>query len=239
LKRKRAAAAGALLGASAMLRIFPAFFVAPLALRLLHALATRYPVEPRHARCLLAFAGTCAALFAGSLALPEGARHWRDFRANLERHVESDAYNLIGLNEILAWTGPARPATPEDFERQLERRQALHRLQLGLVALVTAALVARRRRWPDDVALAALGVPLLFGTLSLAAYYYAFLVLLLLAFRDSPGRISLLFAAEAATRVLLLFEDRPVVVFFQRNLVVAWLLLLLWLPSRRLQPPGS
>jgi hypothetical protein len=107
------------------------------------------------------------------------------------------------------------------------------------VLLALAALAVRRARrsgaWPDDVGLAVLGIPLLFATLTLGAYYYAFLVLLVLAFRDSPGRIALLFAAEAATRALLLFEDRPVVVFFQRNLVVAWLLLLLWVPAGRAQ----
>jgi hypothetical protein len=239
LKRERSAAAGALIGAAAMLRIFPAAFLAPLALRLLHALATRQPVERRHVRTLLAAAAACAALFAGTLALPAGLEPWQGFRDNLQRHVESDAYNRIGLNEILAFTGPVAPANAEAFESHLAWRRVTWRAQLALVVLAAIALVARRTRWPDDVALAALGIPLLFGTLSLAAYYWAFLVLLALAFRDSPGRIALLFAAEAATRVLLSFEDRPTVVFFQRNLVVAWLLLLLWLPARRLQPPGS
>jgi hypothetical protein len=233
LKRARPGTAGALFGAAAMLRIFPAAFVAPLALRLASALVGRQPVERRHVRCLVAFAATGATLFAGSLAVPSGFEHWRDFARNLARHVDSDAYNLIGLNEILAYAGPEKPASAEAFEDQQGWRRTAWRLQLAVVALATLALIARRTRWPDDAKLAALSIPLVFGTLSLAAYYYAFLVLLVLAFRDSPGRLALLFAAEAATRVLLLFEDRPTVVFFQRNLVVAWLLLALWLPSRR------
>jgi hypothetical protein len=237
LKRARPATAGALLGVATMLRIFPAAFAAPLALRVVGALVTRHLVEARHVRSLLAFSLTAAALFAGTLALPAGLVHWRDFRRNLERHVESDAYNRIGLTEILAYGGPVKPATPEAFARELERRDAIYGGQLALVLLAIAAITVRRAQrrdgWPDDVGLAALGIPLLFGTLTLGAYYYAFLVLLVLAFRNSPGRIALLFAAEAATRVLLLFEDRPVAIFFQRNLVVAWLLLMLWLPARR------
>ena len=236
LRRARPATAGVLFGVAAMLRIFPAAFVAPLALRLAAALASRQPVERRHVRAVVAFGATCAALFAGTLALPAGFEHWQEFARNLLRHVESDAYNRIGLTEILAYAGPVKASTAEEFARELARRGTIHRGQLALVLLALVALVVRSSRrpapWPDDVWLVALGIPLLFGTLTLGAYYYAFLILLVLAFRDSHGRIAMLFGAEAATRALLLFEDRPTVVFFQRNLVIAWLLLALYLPRR-------
>jgi len=74
-----------------------------------------------------------------------------------------------------------------------------------------------------------LAIPLLFCTLSLAAYYYAFLILLVLAHTQSAWRIASLFGVEAATGVLGLFESNQIVLFFYRNLLVAYLLLALYL----------
>ena len=92
--------------------------------------------------------------------------------------------------------------------------------------LVLIAVLRRRSRWPDDAPATVLAIPLLFCTLNLAAYYYAFLILLVLAHGQSAWRIASLFGVEVATGVLGSFENNPIVLFFYRNVLVAYLLLL-------------
>lgn len=212
-----------------MLRIFPAWFAVPIALQALKELISRRKVSPRHLRFLLAFAVACAGLFAATLALPAGLQHWQDFRHNMQRHVESNAYNSIGLNEILSFTGPVKASNAEGFARELDWRRTTYRLQIAVVLLLVIALLRRRSRWPDDAAASVLAIPLLFCTLNLAAYYYAFLILLVLAHGQSAWRIASLFGVEVATGVLGLFESNQIVLYFYRNLLVAYLLLALYL----------
>jgi hypothetical protein len=228
LKRDRFATAGALLGLAAMLRIFPAWFAVPVALHALKDAISRRQVSPRHVRFLLAFAGACATLFAATLALSGGLQHWQDFRHNMQRHVESNAYNSIGLNEILSFTGPVKASNAEGFERELDWRRTTYRVQIAVVLLVLIAVLRRRSRWPDDAPATVLAIPLLFCTLNLAAYYYAFLILLVLAHGQSAWRIASLFGVEVATGVLGSFESNPIVLFFYRNVLVAYLLLALY-----------
>jgi len=237
LKRDRHASAGALLGVAAMLRIFPAWFIAPIALLALKGVITRQQVSARHVRFLLAFAATCAALFSATLTLPAGLHHWQEFRHNMQRHVDSNAYNSIGLNEILSYTGPVKASNPEDFARELDWRRTTYRAQITVVLLLVIAVLGRRSRWPDNASATVLAIPLLFCTLSLAAYYYAFLILLVLAHGQSTWRIAALFAVEALTCVLGLFESNQIVLFFYRNVLVAYLLLALYLGG--LGAPGA
>jgi hypothetical protein len=86
------------------------------------------------------------------------------------------------------------------------------------------------------VGAAALGVPLLFFGLNLASYYYAFLVVLVLANRGSPRRLALLFAAESLSHVFVLFEDREALQYIDRSVVLAWLFLALALEQWRDRP---
>ena len=209
LKRDRYATAGALLGLAAMLRIFPAWFAVPIALHALTDAISRRQVSPRHVRFLLAFAVACASLFAATLALPAGLQHWQDFRHNMQRHVESNAYNSIGLNEILSFTGPVKASNAEGFARELDWRRTTYRAQIAVVLLVLIAVLRRRSRWPDDAPATVLAIPLLFCTLSLAAYYYAFLILLVLAHGQSAWRIASLFGVEVATGVLGIVREQP------------------------------
>ena len=99
--------------------------------------------------------------------------------------------------------------------------------------LLVAAILVRRSRWPGDVAATVLAIPLLFSTLTLAAYYYAFLILLVLAHAQSAWRITSLFAVEVLTSVLAWFESNQIALFFYRNLLVACLLLALYLGGLR------
>ena len=80
---------------------------------------------------------------------------------------------------------------------------------------------------------------LLFLGLDLAAYYYVLLLVPLLAERQRPRRLIVLFSIEAAWYFLQLFEDRDSVLFLGRNLLVAVLLADLYvLPVRRRWPMG-
>jgi hypothetical protein len=239
LAQGRHATAGSLVGLSTMLRIFPAWFAVPTALWSIKAAIARRELSPRHLRFLLAFAATCAALFAATLTLPAGLEHWQDFRQNMQRHVSNDAWNSIGLNEIVSYTGPTRATTPEGFAREQDWRRTTWRAQIAVVVLFLVLILARRSRWPGDVSASALAIPLLFCTLTLAAYYYAFLILLVVAHRESSWRLGALFGVEILTGLLALFEGREIVLYFYRNILVACLLIALIPSSNNPMPSAS
>ena len=90
-----------------------------------------------------------------------------------------------------------------------------------------------------DAAAAALGVPLLFVGTSLASYYYAFLVVLVLVNRDEPRRLMLVFGAEALSYVLLLFEEREAVLYVARSLILIYLFAALALDWSRSRWPSA
>ena len=231
LHRRRHLAAGALLALATMLRVFPAFFLAPLAFKAAAALWRRRAVSLRHLprryrRLFASFAATASLLFALTAFLPRGLHHWSEFRVNMQQHVATISSNVVGLTEALArrW-GEEDKVTAEELAALKVRRQHIYRLQLAVVLLPLLLLAARLAPRRTDLGAAALGLPLLYAGLSLAAYYYAFLIVLLLAHRAAPGRIALIFAAEAACYTLMLFEDRDAVLFIYRGLLLALLYL--------------
>ena len=96
----------------------------------------------------------------------------------------------------------------EELREIRERRERIYRAQLMTVFALAVLACAAASPFLDDVAAAALGAPLIFLGLNLASYYYAFLVVLVLAHRGHPRRLALVFAAEAVSHALLLFEER-------------------------------
>ncbi|MCP3962618.1 MAG: DUF2029 domain-containing protein [bacterium] len=232
LHRKRFAAAGALLALATALRVFPLFFLLPL---LFHAAAGawRRRSVPRRYRALFASAAvTGALLFAVTGLLPRGYGHWEEFHANMSRHLVNISPNVVGLTEALAFQPGTGEVTAEELADLRRRRQRIHYLQLAVVfapLLLLVAVVSRRRTSRGDLGLAVLALPLLYAGLSLAAYYYAFLIVLILAYRRTPRLLALVFAAEAVAYVLMLFEDREALLFVYRGLALAWLYLLLLL----------
>jgi hypothetical protein len=232
LARGHAALGGGLLAVATLLRIFPAAFLWGLAGTAVWDFARRRRWPSVQVRAFAGFAVTAIALGAATLSLPRGTAHWREFRANMERHLEHTAYNTIGLTEILAYRGPAKPTTPEAAADDLGRRASLRKAQLLFalpLVLLGVALLARTQDRPGAMALGA-ALPLFVG-LNLAAYYWMFLLALLIAMRDRPRIVALMFAAEAVSHALLLFEDRQVAVFFYRNLVVFYLLAAVYVES--------
>ncbi len=242
LHRGRHGTAGALLATATMLRVFPVFFAAPLAFKAAAMLWRRRTLPTRYRRFLIASVTTAALLFALTGLLPHGLDHWLEFRANMERHVANISPNVVGLTEALAlrW-GDDEQVTAEQFEALKVRRQSIHHGQLWLVFLPLLALTARLAPRRTDLGAAVLGLPLLYAGLSLAAYYYAFLILALLVCRGSPGRLALLFVAEAVPYILMLFEEREAVLFVYRGLLLAlaYLALMTPYPSREERAPAA
>jgi hypothetical protein len=231
LYRRRHLAAGTLLALATALRVFPVFFVVPLAFRAAAAMWTRRTLPRRYRALFGAFAATLAVLFALTALLPGGLGHWREFRANMSNHVANISPNTVGLTEALAFQRGDRKVTEEEFAALKERRRKIYRMQLAAAfvpALLVAAWLCRRR---TDLAAAALALPLLWAGLSLAAYYYVMLILLVCVHRRSPERLALIFAAEAVPYVLMLFEDRDGLVFVYRGLALAFLFVALELPA--------
>ncbi len=234
LKRRHYATAGALLAGASLLRLFPAFFVLPLLARAL-ALVRRRRSLPR--RYLAFFGGlvlTAGILVALTGLLPRGWSHWTDFRANLATHMEVISPNVVGLTQVLGYRGSSTELTREEFRQLEQRRHAIHRVQLWLVFLPLLALVVRRAPREHDLAACALACPLIFVAQNLAAYYYAFLVVLVLVHRRHAERLALIFAAEAASYSLMLFEDREGLLFVYRSVLIGLLLATLYL-----EPSGN
>jgi len=235
VRRQHHVAAGVLLAWSALLRIFPAFFVVPLACKAARSVAATHRVEPRYARFFVSFVTASGVLFAITLTLPRGLEQWREFTAKMSRHLASDAYNTIGLTEILAYHGATQPTTRAEFASVTTRRARIHLVQWLTIFPLTLFFVARRCGRENDSAAMAVGILLIFTALSVASYYYAFLLLLVLARARHLRDIVLLFATEAVAFSLTLFEDREVVLYFYRNVLLSCLLVALYVNGRTLR----
>ncbi len=232
LRRQRHAAAGAFLALATMVRVFPAFFVLPIAAKLALRLLGRRRPQRRLLVFLGSFAGTCALLFVLSLlALPRGLGHWQEFRKQMELHVANISPNVVGAAEVLAFQPGEDLVTLEEFEQIKTRRQWIYRSQLLLLFLPALLGVAWASRRETDVGAVVLALPLLYLGLSLAAYYYAFLLLLVLRYRRSPRELALVFAVEAASFSMLLFEDRDAFLYVYRSVLVFYLYCTLYLPT--------
>ncbi len=239
LRQKRYLRAGALFAVAAMLRVFPAVFVVPLAFKASSLAWRRRALPRRYLAFFGGFAATAAALFLVTGLLTRGFDHWREFGANIALHAGSPSVNAVGLTEVLAYRGDAVERsrggmTAEAFQALKERRQQVRRVQLALIFLPLAVVVARLSRWQTDLGAVCLALPLLFAGVTLSAYYYVMLLGLLLVHRRAPHHLALLFAVEAATYTLLLFEDRRALVFWlYRGLLIGYLYLGLLLPLLR------
>jgi hypothetical protein len=230
LARNRHATAGALFALAASLRIFPALFAVPIALRAAAELRAGARVLPHTRRFIAGFALTCFALFAASLFLGPGWSGWQQFIHNSRVYADNLGQNLVGLTGIVtAMIGRFLVAGSGDqvATRLFDLRTAIQRVQLFAIlplAMTGVAILAQR---VSDVRAAAFGVWLIFASLNPACYYFSFLVLLLLADPRRFDRISLFFAVEFATYLLSLFESQPMVLYFYRSALMFWLLVFL------------
>jgi hypothetical protein len=141
----------------------------------------------------------------------------------MAEHRTTVSPNMVGVTSLLAYRDGPALVTQDEFRAIRERRERVYRAQLATLFLAALAAAAVAAPFLDDVAAAALGAPLLFLGLNLASYYYAFLVVLVLAHRRHPRRLALVLAAEALSHALLLFEEREAVLYLYRDLVLLYL----------------
>jgi hypothetical protein len=201
LARRRYRLTGAALGLAALLRIFPALLIVPIAGRAVFLFARRR-VLPRHdARVVLSFAFTVVCGIALTALLPRGFWHYRDWSVHMAGLSTALARNRVGLVEFVTYTPGDLRVNWSEYLALLDARAATYKTLTTTLAVPAALLVAAIARRSTALSSLSLGLPLAFVTLSLASYYYALVVVLalVLARRGSSVNLALLFAAEAAT----------------------------------------
>jgi len=233
LYRRRDAAAGALFALAAVLRVFPATFALPIVAKGLALAWRRRELPRRQAVFAASFVATAAVLVGATALLPRGFDHWREFRGQMELYVANISPNVVGLTQILAYQGGEREVTQGELDALKARRQRIHNRQLVLIFLPLLAVAARLSRFSTDLGTVALALPLLFVSVNLGSYYQVFLVVLVLWQRRSPRNLALIFAVEAASYALMLFEDREALLFLYRGALLAFLYAALFLPALR------
>jgi hypothetical protein len=233
LQRRRPILAGILLAASTSLRLFPVFFAVGLFCKAASHWIEHRRFAPEHTRFFLAFAASGAILLLCTLTLPRGLQHWNEFRLNTQRQVQADATNIVGLGTVLSFEGVKFPSNEEEYRQRYDRRRFIYGTQLLTVVPLVLLFIALRSRREDDVGAAVLGLPLLYASLNLASYYYVFLLLLILIHRRDPSRLSLIFGCEIVSYWLTLFEEREVVQYLYRSLLVGFLLAALYVDGLR------
>lgn len=230
-------AAGILLGYATIARIFPAIFLAPMALAWVAARRDHSRgAGPR--RCLVA--ALAVLLVAGGvvLAVGEEVGHLVEYRAKIRLHGEGTFVNAVGLGALIA--GYSAPWTVGADGRAFVSHAALIAARppgwlLGLVTVLYVVLawpLIRRARPPESLLYM---VPLLYIALSPTGYYYSFLILLmLLPWRDGAAEslrlleMALLAAMMAAAYALEAGSSEMLTFFSAVSLQLA-LYFALWL----------
>ncbi len=220
--------AGALLAASALLRVFPIFFaLGPLAQvvqrRRMKTASHGSGARPQTAFAFgLVIAG--AALFGLTALNPRGLESWLHFYSNIQRHVQNIAFNTIGVTHLIQ---PMVEALPWQLGAGVDKT-AVHNLQLVTLLPLSLLWLFRRAGRVRPLEAMALGFIPLFAAIDLACYYYVAFLLLIFRHRHSSGNLALLFAAESISYALRLFEDRDEMIFLYRNAVVLTVLIYLF-----------
>jgi hypothetical protein len=195
LSRGRAVASGALAAVAVHLAVFPVFFVLA---QLAHALLPRATPEARqHCRRFgLAALATFAALAALATFQPSpDGSIWRSFGASLGQHTRKLTPNLVGVGYLVfygeernaeatsaSWPDGARRNWAEENRTTLDRRRIAHRAA-QLACLSGAALLVLHASLVEAPVAGGCAV----FALLLNHYYYAFLTILALPFRDRRG----------------------------------------------------
>ena len=200
LRRGRPAAAGALLGLAIMLRVFPVFVAAALALKALTGMirSRRFRLVPEHRRLLAGALASGGALFALSLASGGGSAAWNDFVADTRAHQATPLRNYMGLPSVIAFDPATTSARtfdrskddPYSAWKQARLATASERRWLFLALLGGyLALLARVAAHAEDWVVGVLGLGLVLVASELTCYYSAGLLAfgLLWTLRPSIG----------------------------------------------------
>lgn len=209
MKRERSVAAGFLLCAAALVRVYPAFLVAGPALAAAGAsLAARRPtLSPSQRSLVLGGLLGLAVLLPLSVVGTGSLRAWSEFAENSRVLLETPLRNAMGLRTVLAYhpdalaSDLADPSLADPYEPWKRTRAEIVAARLPLFALLLAGylalLAAAVRRQPDWVA-AALAAGLVPVAAELTCYYSVVLVAFALLWERHPPLGIALCALSAA-----------------------------------------
>jgi hypothetical protein len=229
--------AGVLLGYATLARIFPAIFLAPLAVKWVQG-RLGGARESVTGRCLVVALAVLLVAGAGLVAVGDEVAWLSEYRAKIRLHGEGAFVNAVGLGALIAaysapWTEGADGRVFVSHAALIAARPAPW--VLGLAAALYAALalpLVLRARVLESLMVA---VPFVYIAFSPTGYYYAFLVLLvLLPWRDGRAEpvslveMSLLAAVMAASYGFEAASPELLTFFFAVSLQLA-LYFLLWI----------
>jgi hypothetical protein len=214
LRRGRMASAGFLLMFSALLRVFPAFLLAGIALKALMDMwaGRRVAFSGQHRRLAAGCVAAVVVLIPTSVVVAGSWSAWPAFVANSRKYLNTPATNLVGLKTVVAYNHDWRasrvvPLGLEEDRWQVwqdaRRRQFSERRYLfAAFVLGFLALLARAVRNQDDWVAAVLGVGLIPVATEVACYYYSVLLVYGLLGARREGLGAALCALAAATGLI-------------------------------------
>ena len=191
LKRERWAAAGALFGYAASVRLFPAAFLFGPAVLGLRAILRKE--ETAWLRKLASGFVLSVALWlaAGSLT-GRGVAAWGEFGRNFQKHRHTWLTNNVGLKNLLLY-GPetferrlvdfSQPEPWLKWQKKMDDMEEARKPLLALASLAFLGLVAAAAWRAGRVEAALLGIPAFFAAGVLTCYYWVVLVALVLTGR--------------------------------------------------------
>ncbi|MGH7818255.1 MAG: hypothetical protein ACREQ9_00630, partial [Candidatus Binatia bacterium] len=224
LERGRQALAGASLALAAALRIFPGLLLAGIVFHGAGELRRTRRLPAAHLSFVAGFA-LALLLLAGATALQrDGLARWAEFARNTSAHMQSASSNLIGVTGWIAYLSAGEPTSPEAVDAMILWRRSAARLQLVTLLPLALFAVAWLSQRVEGLRAMALGAIVVLASLNLSAYYYTFLVLFLLAFRDRPRELALVFSVEFLVYLAHLFEQHEVMLYLYKSLLLVFLL---------------
>jgi hypothetical protein len=194
LRTGRRALAGAALATAALLRAFPIFLLAGLAIRIVTSVRARglRQAYVEYRTLVAGFAMAAAVLLAFTTVTWRGGwggplEPWKAFASNSRKHLETPITNHIGLKPALWFSPDTRAAKLEDFwiDGPWDSWMAAHTatsqnrrpVYLAIAVIFVIGFWAAVRRANDWIALIASVALLPFAT-TLANYYYSVFLML-------------------------------------------------------------
>jgi hypothetical protein len=243
------ATAGGLFAYAILARIFPVLFLVPLGIKWLQGRWTGTP-DRVLTRCLVWTIGPVLAVTLGLAAMDTRLGVLPEYVAKIAVHNQSSSTNRVGLGPFLLansalWNVKADGTVVLDEATLPAARPASYVLPLAsaLYLLVALPLILRVR--PLESLMCA--VPLIYCSLSLASYYYAFLALLVLlpweGEKTDVTRLVEMAFLFSLTAVSYAFEmaSADLLPLFYKISIQMGLFFLVWLAFEyaRLRSPGA
>jgi len=225
LRRKHSALAGFAMAYASLLRIFPAFLFAGLALKALGEAALSRRLDPLLRLRQLALGAVTATLLLvpASIWVTGRPAAWNEFRENTHRFLTTEAHNFIGLGVVASYRSSLRdelawdPLKPDPFaDWKAGQAEAARQARPGLwiAALAFSAVVAAAAIGRESWVAAILGMGLVSIALKLAHYYYSWPLLYGLLWSVCPqaglGVVAVAWASNGIADVLPQYDQRAV-----------------------------